>query len=158
VLVTRNARAFVFGAVLIVLASGCGGGKATPTIVPVEGVVRIDGQPLQKVRVRFLPEGEYGPDFTASGVTDEVGHFTLTCKSQPGACTGENQVLILETPPPALPRDAQGHPHAEAYYEKLGGRPVPPEYANVVSSPLKMTVTADQKMYTIDLVRPPSAQ
>jgi hypothetical protein len=124
-----------------------------PSVVPVEGIVLLDGKPLNKVAVRFIPSVEYGPDYIAYGVTDEHGRFQLTCNKQSGACAGENLVLILETPPPQLPRDPQGHPHAENYYKSLGGRPLPPQYANAGTSTLTVKVSADRTDYKIELQR-----
>jgi hypothetical protein len=160
--VIRKGQAVVIGAVVIIVAVVIGAvviavvwspGQAMPTLVPVTGVVRIDGKPLKKVAVRFVPKDDYGPDYIAFGVTDEEGRYTLLCKNRPGACVGENQVLILETPPPQLPRDTNGHPNAAPYYKSLGGRPVPLKYANLGFSPLTADVQAGHTKYDFDLLR-----
>ena len=97
-------RSSLAAAVVVALLAGCG--KAPPPpIVEVEGVVRLDGRPLNRAQVRFLPLIDYGPEYVASGVTDEAGRFKLTCNGQPGACAGENRVLVTEAD---IPRPLQG--------------------------------------------------
>jgi hypothetical protein len=146
-----NARAAILGAVVIALGSGCG--KAPPAIVPVAGVIRLDGRPLKKVAVRFIPKTDHGPEYIAIGVTDESGRYTLTCKGKPGACAGENHVLVTEAELPSLPRDERGHPKVAAYFESLGGRPLPEMYAKLVDSPLSADVRAGRAEYDFDLKR-----
>jgi hypothetical protein len=147
----RNARAVFVGAVLAALAAGC---KAPPPpIVAVEGVVRLDGQPLNKAAVRFIPQIDCGPEYIAVGVTDESGRFTLTCKGQPGACACINQVLVLETELPPGYRSDKGHAELAHYFQSLGGRPLPAKYGNLVDSPLTADVKAGQKNYDFDLTR-----
>jgi hypothetical protein len=155
-------RALVFGAVVVVavalgtvlIALAARSGKTAPTLVPVEGVIRIDGEPLKRVTVRFVPTTDDGADHVAFGETDERGRYTLLCKGQTGACVGENQVLIIEIPPPSsVPKDDRGHQLTGPYYKKLGGRPVPTKYANVVDSPLTADVQPGRTQYDFDLAR-----
>jgi hypothetical protein len=147
----RKARLAVFGAVFIALASGCG--KTRPDVVPAGGVVRLDGRPLKKVVVRFIPKTDYGPEYIAVGVTDEAGRYTLTCNGKPGACAGENHVLVAEADLPDLPKDERGHPLAADYFKSLGGRPLPVKYAKLIESPLTAEVRADRADYNFDLTR-----
>lgn len=87
----------VAGVLAAALVGGCGTGKPEPPpIVPVEGVVLLEGRPLNKVVVQFQPATNHDPEYLATGVTDEKGRFKLTCKGQPGACSGENQVAVKE--------------------------------------------------------------
>src|SRR5215471_20995710 len=95
----RSVRLTVCAA-LAILVPGCGKPKPPP-IVEVVGIVRLDGKPLKNVQVRFVPVNDFGPDYQASGVTDESGRFTLTCNGQPGACAGENRVTVSEAEIPA---------------------------------------------------------
>jgi hypothetical protein len=145
-------RSFLAAAVVVALLAGCG--KAPPPpIVEVEGVVRLDGKPLNRAQVRFLPMIDYGPEYVASGVTDEAGRFKLTCKGQPGACSGENRVIVTEAD---IPRHLQGEgSQAELarYFQSLGGRPIPAKYSDLTQSTLSVIVKADQKDYSLDLTR-----
>jgi hypothetical protein len=144
-------RSALAAVAVVALLAGCG--KPTPTIVAVEGVVRLDGKPLNKVQVRFIPVTDYGNEYMASGVTDDAGRFQLTCKGQPGACAGENRVLITEAD---IPRHLQGEGaqvELARYFQTLGGRPIPLKYADLTQSTLTVTVTAGQKDYPFDLTR-----
>jgi hypothetical protein len=89
----------------------------------------------------------------AVGITDESGRFRLTCKGRPGCCAGENRVLVMEPELPAHLKVAGAHLERAKYFEALGGRPLPPQYANLVDSPLVVDITADLKEYPFDLTR-----
>lgn len=138
--------------VVVSLLAGCG--KAPPPpIVAVEGVVRLDGKPLNKAQVRFIPMIDYGAEYVATAVTDETGHFTLICNGRPGACACENRVLVVESD---IPKELQGENaqlELARYFRSLGGRPIPEKYADLTQSPLSITVTPDHGPYTLDLVR-----
>src|SRR5262245_42177646 len=78
---------------LLVLA-GCSG-KNVVLNETVEGTVKIDGKPLAGVVVQFVPEGETRLP-GSSGVTDERGHYTLTCENQrSGAVVGKHRVVLI---------------------------------------------------------------
>lgn len=70
----------------------CGGGSK---LAEVEGVVKIDGKPAEKIRVEFTPEGE-GP--RSNGLTNAEGKFTLATEndSGPGAAVGSHKVTLLD--------------------------------------------------------------
>jgi hypothetical protein len=142
----------VVSAAVAALTMGCGKAPA-PAIVEAEGFVRVDGKPLNKVEVRFVPIADSGMGYVATGVTDETGHFRLTCKGQPGACAGENRVLVLEAEIPARLQSEDAQVELAQYFRSLGGRPIPPRYGNLAASPLTVTVKADQKHYPIELTR-----
>lgn len=122
-----------------------------PPIVEAEGVVTLDGAPLKKVRVRFIPVGDYGPEYYAIGTTDDSGRFTLTCNGQPGACACENVVVVEESEVPEEYRGESNREKKIKYYKDLGGRPLPKRYANLAESEMKVIVTPDRKNYNIPL-------
>jgi hypothetical protein len=124
-----------------------------PPIVPAEGVVLLDGVPLKKVEVRFFPMIEFGPEYIAKGVTDEQGHFSLRCNGQDGACACENRVVIMEAELPARLRSENAQEELKKYFDKLGGRPLPPRYQNLAESPLTAQVSEGQKSYRFELKR-----
>lgn len=138
---------------MIALAASVLGGCAEPppAIVPAEGIVRLDGKPLVKVEVRFIPMINRGPEYVAKGVTDEQGRFTLTCNGQSGACACENRVLIMEAELPGRLKGENAQEELAKYFEKLGGRPLPQRYQNLAESPFVVNVTEEQKSYTFDL-------
>jgi len=137
--------------IAVALFSGCG--KAPPPIVEAEGIVRLDGAPLRNAEIRFFPTDDFGPEYVAKAVTDSAGRFKLMCKGQPGACAGENRVVVVEADLPAKLQGENAQLELAAYLRSLGGRPIPLQYGNLVDTPLKATVHAGQKEYAFDLTR-----
>jgi hypothetical protein len=138
----------------VIFFGGCG--KAPPPpIVEAEGIVRLDGRPLNNVEVRFIPSIDYGSEYVARGVTDKAGRFTLTCKGQPGACACENRVVIVEAALPGRLKGENAQAELARYLQSLGGRPLPQKYANLADNPLVVNVTAEQQEYPIELTSDP---
>jgi hypothetical protein len=147
----RKASVVVVGVALALLPAGCG--KSPPPIVEAEGTVLLDGKPLNKAQVRFIPVDGYGAEYMASGVTDEEGRFQLTCHGRPGACACDHVVLVTETDIPPRLQGENAQAELAKYFESLGGRPIPPIYGNLTESPLTASVTAGQKQYNFELTR-----
>jgi hypothetical protein len=130
-------------ACLLVVAVGCGDGR--PTRVPVSGRVLIDGKPLAKGLVRFVPQGAR----PSSGKLDESGQFRLTCyDGSDGAVLGKHRVQVTAS-------------------EILGGEKVvwhaPRKYADFRSSGIEFDVTEPTDEIVIELSwageqRPPNAR
>ncbi len=135
----------------LALLAGCA--RTPPPIVEAQGVVLLDGVPLKKAEVRFFPADDFGPEYIAKGITDEAGRFTLTCKGEPGACAGENQVIVVESPIPNRLRSDRAQAELAKYLQSLGGRPLPQRYANLVESPLKVDVQEGRKEHVLNLTR-----
>lgn len=77
---------------LIVALVGCGGGVK---VVPVEGTVKLDGKPLDKIMVEFWPESEGQRSFAE---TDSEGHFVLMTDDgkREGATVGTHRVILKD--------------------------------------------------------------
>jgi hypothetical protein len=83
-----NAHLTLVVFVLIAL-SGCGDGR--PNRVPVSGTVLIDGQPLTRGYVKFVPANGR----PSVGTIGEAGKFTLTCfDGGDGAIPGTHRVQV----------------------------------------------------------------
>ena len=80
-------------AITAITTFGCGGGGVK--IVPVEGTVKLDGKPLDRIMVEFWPESE-GP--RSFGETDSEGHFVLTTDDgkREGAAVGSHKGLVKD--------------------------------------------------------------
>ena len=78
------------GAVCAVAIGFFGCGRDTFPLVPVHGIVTLDGQPVEGARISFIPERA----FTAGGITDVGGRFTLMCQGRRGCPPGRSQVLV----------------------------------------------------------------
>ena len=91
-------KGWVIG-VLCLLLSGCGDAPQSK-LVPISGVVTMDGRPLVNALVEFEPvPGRAGdPTFNPSstGTTDEEGRFSLDTPFGSGAVVGEHTVKIWE--------------------------------------------------------------
>ena len=129
-------------ACLVIVAVGCGDGR--PTRVPVSGRVLIDGKPLAKGMVRFVPQGAR----PSSGRLDESGQFRLTCyDGSDGAVLGKHRVQVTAS-------------------EILSGEKVvwhaPRKYADFRRSGIELDVTEPTDAIVIELTwageqRPPNA-
>jgi hypothetical protein len=81
-------------ALLGMLAIGCG--QRRPQRVPVSGRVLIDGKPLTRGHVRFVPAN----DRPSSGDIGPDGRFTLSCfEFQDGAVVGKHRVAVIANEP-----------------------------------------------------------
>ena len=83
-------------AVAIVAVSGCSGVKIPP-LAQVGGVVTLDGQPLTKGQVHFVPDSSKGTKGRmAVGLIGTDGRFKLTAfKPGDGALVGFHKVVII---------------------------------------------------------------
>ena len=83
-------------AVTIVAVSGCSGVKIPP-LGQVGGIVTLDGQPLTKGQVQFLPDSSKGTKGRmAVGIIGTDGRFSLTAfKPGDGALVGFHKVVII---------------------------------------------------------------
>lgn len=142
---------------LLSLPAGCGKSlPPPPPIVEVEGVVLLDGKPLKKVEVRFVPVVECGPEYVARATTNNKGEFRLLCNNgEPGACECDNHVLILEAPMPSGIRgnSQEARERQRKYTASLEDRPLPTRYSNLADTPLVVNVQAGKKSYVIELKR-----
>lgn len=121
-------------------AAGCGSGSG---MVPVRGVVKLDGQPLAGVSVTFVAQDPGGRD--AYGSTDPKGEFSLTT-SQPsdGVLPGQYKVVILPTGEEggASPFDEPGKP-APRPKAKSSKLQVPAKYMAPAQTPLSQRIPPD---------------
>jgi hypothetical protein len=83
-------------------------------VAPVSGTVKLDGKPLPKASVTFVPLGtkdNMNPGPTAQGLTDTEGRFTLSINPEtPAAVVGKCRVYVttLLSDPAVEDRDAGG--------------------------------------------------
>jgi hypothetical protein len=119
---------------------GCAAdGPQRPKVVPVNGVVRFNGRPLDGARVTFTSAAG---GISAYGVTDAEGKFTLTTfLPGDGAVPGKHQVTVVKA-------EEVGHPTAKTAPPvfRPGGAPhprslIPPKYGNLATSGLTAEVS-----------------
>jgi hypothetical protein len=139
------------GLVLALAVSGCS--KSPPPVTEVSGVVLLDGQPLPKALVEFVPDlPNFGAEMNSTGITDDKGQFSLICTYQgerkSGAVVAKHFVLVRELPPDAASR------RQDATAPKLANRPIPSELGSLGKNPYTVEVKQGQKEYKITLKRP----
>lgn len=78
----------ILPALFATLVIGCGGG---PKLLPVAGVVTLDGQPIADAGVLFVPVEGGAP---ASGATDSAGRFRLSTTNRSGVLAGRYRVAV----------------------------------------------------------------
>jgi hypothetical protein len=132
---------------LVLIVTGC---SRLSNTVPVQGVVRLDGQPLKSASVQFVPEAT-GRDATAT--TDEQGRFVLsTFEPRDGALPGAYKVIItlsapmLDAPAKAMSAEeamAAAGAAAERPQPKPTGPTFPEKYTRPDQTPLTQNVPAD---------------
>lgn len=104
--------------VLLLWMAGCSSSDR-PELVPVEGTVLLDGQPVVGAAVCFKPDGAR----TSRGLTDAEGHYELIyLRDIKGAVVGRHKVSIASVS------------------ELPGPKQVPAKYGQALS-----TLTADVK-------------
>lgn len=79
------------------LTAGCGSaGGHLPKTVPAEGVVTLDGKPVDGAQVVLVPSGD--AQTGAFGTTDASGRFALRAyQEKPGAIPGDYKVQVSKT-------------------------------------------------------------
>ena len=106
-------QCFVVFFSLIVL-SGCGSGDNFSVAKNVSGIVTLNGKPLSKASVTFVPSAtkdRMNPGPTAQGITDGEGRFKLNVDpTTSGSVVGNCRIYIttLISEPGAQDRDAGG--------------------------------------------------
>jgi hypothetical protein len=136
---------------ILLILTGCGG----PKPVKVEGIVTLDGQPVENAAVVFQP-GE-GDRRAATGTTGGDGVFHLTTFSpDDGALPGDYKVLVTRSRPVIDVLSEKGvnvgpdHSMGDAFkaaaqLQKMKKPPIdryalPADYGNLQKTPLKITV------------------
>jgi hypothetical protein len=146
----RHARITVLAACCIALITmGCGGADSP---VPVQGVVKLDGEPLAGATVTFM-SSEDDIRRPAAGYTDQDGVFHLTSfKKDDGALRGEYRVLVTKIQPIEAPPDSKsGEPDAVLnHYQSLKSQErkwlLPLRYASFDSTPFRCKVPPEGKV------------
>ncbi len=125
---------FCFCALLLSPLLGCGGGAANkgPALVPVEGVVTLDGKPLAEASVMFGTG-------SAVGETDANGHFVLKAQGGKTGCpVGEFKVIVEKwvKPDGSVYRSADGVSPMDAGAKQQ----IPARYSDLEKTELKASV------------------
>jgi hypothetical protein len=138
-MVIRCRLTFSLALLLVTMAAGCGG---SPKLLPVSGVVTLDGQPLSDAGVLFCPIAN-GP--AASDTTDARGRFQLVTVNMPGAIVGSYRVSVAKTQTTGA--DALGTPGSKVHTRWL----IPEKYGKPETSGLQAAVGRDSTEFRFAL-------
>lgn len=120
--------------VCLLLLSGCSGPADAPPFAPVTGIVSLDGKPLTRGKVYFLPDKEKGTKGPmAIGEIQPDGTYTLKSASGEGAMVGHHRVRVEARAEPKDQNDTQP-PYI-----------IPARYDNPQTSKLTAEVKAEQE-------------
>jgi hypothetical protein len=144
---TGQAGLFRNGTVVLMLLAGCSSSKED--YLPVQGMVRVNGQPLPAGTIVFHPDATKGntskrePRGTIG--KDEPGRYRLTTDGRDGAPPGHYQVAVFPVPP-VTQENSQRPPEWLA----------DPKYADVRTSDLTVEVRRDAnaETYNFNLLMP----
>jgi hypothetical protein len=115
----------------VLVAGGCADGEP---LVAVEASVQLDGRPLDRVLVCFVPDekGETARP-SSQGVTDAAGQLRLQCEGRDGAVAGWHRVILEDLAPYAGPRKEDAPPASTTVR-------VPVRYRTLRDTPLRVEV------------------
>lgn len=114
---------------MVALVTGCDQG---PKLVPIEGQVTLDGEPLAYGYVRVIP----ATGRTAFGQLDEQGRFKLMTDDAEGCPVGSHVVEVGST---------------KAISETVQKRYAPSKYDSGITTDLKLEVKEPKKDVLIEL-------
>lgn len=143
--------AFAFFALL---AAGCGGSdkpvEPELDLVPVTGVVTLNGQALADAEISFLFDGKPPEGFVASGAkTDSSGKFIVMTGSKSGTVPGRYKVTISQfRMPDGSPVKEDSDSGLDMEMLRQGGQlkqMVPDRYSNPGSTELSAAVADSDK-------------
>jgi hypothetical protein len=142
-------RCVMFGCLAAALAAaGCGSGGGP--VLPVNGIVTLDGKPLDGATVTFYPEGGGNRGFARTG-TD--GRFVITgMKGEEGLPPGQYKVTVSKLNVPTGGEiDDPTSPAIGAVTEADIKSDLPAIYSDPSKTILSYAVTGDGKPIEIQL-------
>jgi hypothetical protein len=79
--------------------AGCGSGDETSSykLVPVNGVVTMNGKPLEGAEVAFTPDGSNAPSTPGSDFTGPEGNYKAMFRGRSGLAPGKYRVIVTKT-------------------------------------------------------------
>jgi len=91
--IMRPSAHYTFAAVLAAFSAGCGPGL---TLVPMSGVVTLDGSPLEGATVAFVPNTPNPDGESSFGVSGPDGRYEIATAGSRGVVPGKYQVTVVK--------------------------------------------------------------
>ena len=128
---------------LLILITGCWS-SGGPTTYPVQGLVQLEGKPVEGATVTLIPQETEGR--SASGMTDAEGNFEVTTYVSPalqakGAMPGVYDIVVSKMEVRELAEDLSPQ-EAQAAFQKMGPPKnlLPKKYRSPNTSGLSVTI------------------
>ena len=146
----------------LALLAGCDSGPKVPTykLVPVSGIVKLNGTPLADADVQFHYNGDSAPPqyVGSTGKTDPNGKYELLTNAQKGCVEGKFKVIVSKyTDPQGNPVKADTSTGMDLEQLKMQGQAiesVPAKYSDLQQTTLTADVTAGKaEGYDFDLTK-----
>lgn len=152
--VTRTPQFGFAAAWLALLLSGCGGGgkpakSYSGSLVPIKGVVTLDGEPVADASVVFVFDGTAPSGFlSSSGKTDSSGKYQLKTGGQAGTPPGRYRVSIEKwataNGEPIVDDPANGMDMAQSMTSGALKQLIPAKYNDTTKGKLTVEVSEGQ--------------
>lgn len=152
--ITRSPQFALAVASLAILLSGCGGGgKPAKTyagsLVPIKGVVTLDGEPVADASVVFVFDGTAPSGFLSSaGKTDSSGKYQLKTDGKLGTPAGRYRVSIEKwataNGQPIVDDPANGIDMAQSMTSGALKQMIPAKYNDTTKAKLTVEVSEGQ--------------
>lgn len=138
----RATRIGISALMAMAITSGFGCGEGGPPLVPVEGVVKFEGKPLENAELTFAPDPSNKDVTPGSAMTADDGSYKARYQSRFGLAEGKYKISIrkIEVKNDAkIPEAIKGDP---TQMEMLGAvkQSLPDKYAQL-----------DKTSFTIDV-------
>ena len=150
----QHVLCFVLVAVFF-LATGCG--KPNPLgVMPVKGVVTLDGSPVSGATVIFNPVSTSG--VVASGTTNDAGEFKLStagAEAETGAQAGDYKVTVRKVQVASSVTESD-NPFVSSSPDPKGSKvteELPVKYKAVGTTDLEATVQKGKNEFTFALTK-----
>jgi hypothetical protein len=127
-------------AAVVATAAGCGPNiPAPPSTQPVHGQVKLNGEPVTKGFVRFVPEPGKGGRFAEGMIAEDGSYAVAAFKGQAGTLPGEYKVYFASQ---------QNAAEGESLAPPLD---LPKKYLSPETTDLKVTVSDGDNDIPLDL-------
>ena len=127
---------FLLGAVAV---GGCGKGVSVPSTVPVSGVVKYKGKPLQGIRVTLHSQTDTAkPEFIPTGQTGPDGKFSLSTGAPGNGAPPGSYVVTFEKPEIGSPASTRS---IETEIDAFGGK-----YSDPAQSKWSITIEKGENL------------
>ena len=162
---SKLCRSFLlsFLPITMLMLAGCGAGtnpeevKFISELVPISGVISLNGEPLTNAMVQFIPSRNSEQARAALGITDHKGAYSLqttvpsiNADKTKGALKGDYKVIISKILLPDGSAVPENISDADAMAE--GAREsVPQRYSDYENSKLTASITGENKELNFDL-------